>query len=246
MEGPVLRNQVLYHIADTEQVKLCRKSLYSRSKYALIESRLCHSHKGHDGRCDEFPYLKHIHKVAPKVAKKIVRDSVMTTGASWASDEAGPNRILRWVMLLEDKDLKSKFGINMAGLKPHVVAKLREKAATYSDCMEVALALTKAVYEMPGCPRPPADIQKYIETRLGKFKFDSTVCTICRSPLEFQLFDKARRGKAEIETSHTTPRQHNAKNVGFAHRRCNIAQGDMSLDEFYAWISGILTRLKSE
>ena len=31
-------------------------------------------------------------------------------------------------------------------------------------------------------------------------------------------------------------------NVGFAHRDCNIAQGDKSLAEFYDWIKGILSR----
>ena len=58
----------------------------------------------------------------------------MTTGAAWKSEEAEPNRILRWVMLLSDADLL-QFGINMDGLKPQVVSKLREKSATYENCM---------------------------------------------------------------------------------------------------------------
>lgn len=43
----------------------------------------------------EFPFLAHLAKTHPAVAKKIIRDSVMTTGAAWKSEEAGPNRILR-------------------------------------------------------------------------------------------------------------------------------------------------------
>ncbi|MGI5869915.1 MAG: hypothetical protein ACOX9C_10795, partial [Kiritimatiellia bacterium] len=43
---------------------------------------------------------------APKVAKKIERDAIMTTGASWKSKDAGPNRIRRWVMLLDDDALR--------------------------------------------------------------------------------------------------------------------------------------------
>ena len=39
---------------------------------------------------------------------------------------------------------------------------------------------------------------------------------------------------------------HNSDNVGFGHRECNIAQGNKSLDEFYSWIEGINTRVKSE
>jgi hypothetical protein len=51
-------------------------------------------------------------------------------------------------------------------------------------------------------------------------------------------------GAAVIETCHKNPRVHNADNVGFAHRECNIAQGAKTLDEFYAWIEGILDRAR--
>jgi hypothetical protein len=57
------------------------------------------------------------------------------------------------------------------------------------------------------------------------------------------LFAKAARGKAEIETGHRNPRLHNAQNVGFAHRECNIAQGSKTLEEFYTWIADIVERV---
>ena len=58
------------------------------------------------------------------------------------------------------------------------------------------------------------------------------------------LFHAAQRGKAVVETCHLDPRSHSPKNVGFAHRECNIAQGNKSIDEFYDWISGILQRAR--
>jgi hypothetical protein len=67
---------------------------------------------------------------------------------------------------------------------------------------------------------------------------------VCRASLSFDLFSKAARGKAEIETGHINPRIHNPKNVGFAHRECNIAQGAKTLPEFYRWIEEILERVR--
>ena len=61
----------------------------------------------------------------------------------------------------------------------------------------------------------------------------------------FKLFSLAQRGKAEIETAHSDPRKHTADNVGFAHRECNIAQGNKTLKEFYSWMKEILERIES-
>lgn len=222
-------------------MELCLKEIGSMSRYVSIATKRCHLPAGHNGWCDEFPYLKHLQVVASKVAGKIKRDATMTTGAAWKSTEAGPNRILRWVMLLSDEELMH-YGLNMKSLKPQVVAKLREKAATYEDCMLVAKKLTWYVYQMPFAPQPPNDIQAYLENYFGKLTFASTVCGICRMPLSFELFEQAKRGRAPIETCHLDPRMHNDTNVQFAHRECNIAQGDKTLDEFYVWIEGILRR----
>lgn len=224
-------------------MEYCAKVLTSRSKYLPVNLRRCFRPSGHSGKCDEFTYLAHLSKVAPKVANKIVRDAIMTTGASWKSEDAGPNRILRWVMLLPDEEL-AELGINMGKLKPQVVAKLREKAADYGSCMAVAVKLTGMAYCMPGAPKPPADIAEYLSDVLGALVPESTVCLVCREPLPFALFAEARRGKAEVETSHSNPRLHTLENVGFAHRACNIAQGNKTLDEFYGWIAGILARAR--
>lgn len=197
--------------------------------------------KGHEGKHAEFPFLAQLVKSYPSVAKKIVRDSVMTTGAAWKSAEAGPNRILRWVMLLPDDELAG-YGINMAGLKPQVVAKLRDKAAPYEKCIEVAKSLAWTVYQMPDGPTPDEFTKKYLEAHFGEIRPNTARCLICLESLSFSLFAGAARGKAAIETGHMNPRHHDATNVGFVHRECNIAQGNKTLQEFYDWIESITKR----
>ena len=217
----------------------CGAPVASRSRFPA--PRRCFLRAGHAGPHHEFPYLAHLTIEAPRVADKIIRDSVMTTGAAWKSKEAGPNRILRWAMLLSDEELLG-LGIDMSGLQRQVVAKLREKAATYDDCMKVAHKLTALAYGMRGAPKPPEAIREYLEDAVGQWVDDSTACLVCLEPLSFELFDEARRGKAAIETAHRNPRFHTPENVGFAHRACNIAQGNKTLDEFYDWIARILQR----
>lgn len=226
-------------------MKFCNKIIPTRSQYSNVADHKCHCLEGHSGKCNEFPFLEHLKIVAPSVANKIKRDATMTTGAAWKSEDAGPNRILRWVMMLDDETLL-KYGLDMSKLKPGVIAKLREKAADYDSCILVAAKLTWLVYQMENAPIPPENIKNYLENLFGKMKPNSTLCVICRLPLDFKLFELATRGKAAIETCHKNPRMHNSDNVGFGHRECNIAQGNKSLDEFYSWIEGINTRVKSE
>lgn len=221
-------------------IKYCGKELSSRSKYDQIAQKKCHHLEGHEGACSEFPFLKHLQTMASRVADKIKRDATMTTGAAWKSEDAGPNRILRWVMLLPNKDLLS-YGLDMNQLKPQVIAKLREKAADYDSCIQVAIKLTWLVYQMPNAPVPSDDIKAYLEAHFGTIT-NTTSCSICLTTLDFSLFHDAQRGKAIVETCHLDPRSHSAANVGFAHRECNIAQGNKSIEEFYDWIHGILER----
>lgn len=224
-------------------IELCQATIHSRSAYESIQPRQCQLPKGHSGKHSEFPYLEHLQKFQKSVAEKIKRDATMTTGAAWKSEEAGPNRILRWVMLLSVEEL-SRYNIHMDKLKPQVVAKLREKAAAYNDCMDVARKLTWYVYQMEGAPEIPQETQSYLEACFGKMSPGSTTCIVCKENLPFSLFSKAQRGKAVIETGHISPREHNANNVGFAHRECNIAQGNKTLPEFYTWICTILQRME--
>lgn len=223
---------------------LCGKKLPSRAnaKYDPPGLHRCFREKGHAGPCAEFPYLDHLKGAAPRVAAKIVRDATKTTGASWKSKGAGPNRISRWTTILLSDAKLAKLGVNMKALKPWVVAKLVEKAASYDDCMSAAQFLTWSAYGMTGAPEPDAETRAHLTSRFGEIVQGTTSCLVCKAPLDFSLFHEARRGKAKIETAHAQPRSHTAGNVGFAHRNCNIAQGDKSLDEFYDWIAGILTR----
>lgn len=223
-------------------MEFCNKPIDSTSQYAGIAQHRCHLSKGHSGKCEEFPFLDHLKECNRQVAEKIKRDATMTTGAAWKSADAGPNRILRWVMLLDDEQLLD-YGIDMNQLKPGVIAKLREKAADYDSCILVAAKLTWLVYQMENAPTPPDNIKTYLESLFGKMKPCSAQCVICRLPLDYNLFYKAARGKAAIETCHKNPRLHNPENVGFGHRECNIAQGPKTLSEFYKWISDILSRV---
>lgn len=225
-------------------MELCKKTISSTSKYKDIAEKYCHHKRGHAGRCSEYPYLEGLKIIHKRVADKIVRDATMTTGAAWKSKDAGPNRILRWVMLLSDEELL-RFDLDMRLMKPGVVAKLREKSATYQECMLVAVKLASLVYQMPDAPICPREIRDYLEEIFGVLIENSTTCIICKEPLSFTLFEVAQRGKAEIETAHSNPRTHSDENVGFAHRDCNIAQGNKTLNEFYAWIEGILVRVNN-
>lgn len=110
--------------------------------------------------------------------------------------------------------------------------------------MRVAKKLTWLIYQMPDAPEVTAATQRYLEAQFGPLTTSSTLCLVCRAPLSFSLFAQARRGKAEVETGHSNPRVHNAVNVGFAHRECNIAQGSKTLREFYDWIAQILARVQ--
>lgn len=220
----------------------CNKPISSHSKYSEIAQPRCHCMSGHTGECEEFPFLSHLRNVNKQLAEKIKRDATMTTGAAWKSADAGPNRILRWVMELSDEQLLN-YGIDMSMLKPGIVAKLREKAADYDSCIQVAAKLTWLAYQMQNAPEPPPDIKAYLEELFGPIIAGSTVCVICKLPLDYNLFSSAARGKAAIETCHKNPRIHNAENVGFGHRECNIAQGAKTLSEFYSWIGDILSRV---
>lgn len=223
-------------------MRYCNNVIPSSSKYDDLQIKKCHLPHGHEGQCSEFPFLKHLNLLQKRVSDKIKRDSTMTTGAAWKSEDAGPNRILRWVMLESDENLK-KYGINMENLKDGVISKLREKAADYDSCIQVAIKLTWLVYQMEGAPNCPQEIKEYLEDHFGIMN-QITNCAICLDKIPFDLFHSAQRGKANLETCHLNPRMHDPENVGFGHRECNIAQGNKTLEEFYIWIENILKRAK--
>lgn len=223
-------------------MKLCEKPISANTRFEKIINRRCFNIDGHSGRCSEYPYLTHLDSVAKNVSNKIKRDATKTTGAPWKSADAGPNRIDRWAMTLSDEDLLD-YGVDMSQLKPGVQNKLREKAATYDECMVVAAYLTWLVYQFAEAPTPPKQIREYLEARFGSMTPGSGTCLICKGPLNFTDFELAQRGKAPIETAHANPRYHNTSNVGFAHRECNIAQGNLTLDQFYSWLRDILYRV---
>ena len=226
-----------------EALQFCGKVIPPRSKYPPPGQHRCYCIAGHTGPCDEFPFLVGLKQSAPRVAAKIRRDATMTTGASWKSYDAGPNRIQRWIMMLPDEEILTNYELDMTALSPTVVAKLREKSASYEDCMACAIKLTWLAYGMSDAPAADEQTTHYLETFHGSITRGHTTCLICKAPIGFKLFAEAKRGKATLETSHGDPRMHVPNNVGFAHRDCNIAQGNRTLEEFYEWTSEILRRV---
>lgn len=185
-------------------------------------------------------------------AKLSARMRMFATGQGRKTDDTDAHsialvgvRIERWVMQLDNETLAA-YGINMHSLSPTIQAKLREKAASYQDCMAVSRRLTWLAYGTARAPRADVVIHDYLEIEFGPIRIDDTVCLICRESIAFSSFANARRGRAEIETAHALPRTHDVKNVGFAHRPCNIAQGDKDLPAFYEWIQRILSNVAAE
>ena len=41
-------------------MKFCNKIIPTRSQYASIADHKCHCREGHEGECDEFPFLLHL------------------------------------------------------------------------------------------------------------------------------------------------------------------------------------------
>lgn len=171
------------------------------------------------------PFLRELKETHPKVADKIQRDSLNTRGASWGVKKDGEqnrrNRQPRWTLVPGDQFYPTHW-------------------AEYSTCLDVARHLTSHVYAMKGAPTP----SETTKALLKPGEHDG-LCPICLVRLDFDDFSKAKQSKAEIETAHIDPQAvhiHTDDNVAFAHRQCNIAQGDRSIEEFLAWIGSILER----
>ena len=189
--------------------------------------RTCTNAASHAGRCSDLPFLAHLRAAFPKVAEKIERDSFQTRGASWGRDTEGHqarrNRQPRWTLGPGDSFYP----------KHH---------QTYAVCLNVAEELTIQAYEMRGAPACPPEIHRLLPRIPGR---NGGLCPICRLPLEFTDFEAATRSLAAIDTDHLDPsmvRRHVPGNVAFVHHICNTTKGDRSIEEFIAWVTGVLNR----
>lgn len=193
--------------------------------------RVCANAPGHDGRCSDMPFLAHLRATFPKVAEKIERDSFQTRGASWGRDSDGHqarrNRQPRWTLRPGDSFYP----------KHH---------QSYSGCLAVAAELTIQAYEMAGAPDCPPELHRFLPRTPIK---DDGLCPICRLSLNFADFAEAIRSLAAIDTDHLDPnleRRHVRENVAFVHHACNTTKGDRSIEEFVAWMVGVLERFGYE
>ena len=194
------------------------------------QKRTCHLELQHEqSRHTDMPFLLDLKKHHKKVGDKIERDSLNTRGAPWPKNLSGVqkrrNRQPHWTLKEGDQ------------LYP-------QHYADYETCLEVAKRMTYYVYCMHGAPTCPDEIVKYLEQKPEE---DTYLCPICLLPVDFRDFEKAKQSKALIETAHLDPQAeyiHTPDNVCFAHRTCNIAQGDRSIPDFLNWMDGILKRHK--
>lgn len=190
-------------------------------------TRRCRLEEGHTGRCTDVPFLSALNRSHPRVADKIVRDSFNTRGASWGKTADGTqarrNRQPRWT------------------LEPgHVFYPAHHQE--YPVCLVIAAELALQAYQMYGAPQCPDEAVQYLPRKPTP---NSAVCPICAMPLEFSEFDLAQQSKAAIDTDHLNPRlehRHVPGNVVFVHHLCNTTKGDRSVEEFEAWMLGVLTR----
>ncbi len=80
----------------------------------------------------------------------------------------------------------------------------------------------------------------------GSWTFDKTRCDLCGRRIEFEDFDRdGRRDPESVTVAHRSPlsraiRQHNSRNVSWAHRSCNQMQGEQSVDEALEKMRSIL------
>lgn len=192
---------------------------------------MCLREAGHKGRCTDMPFLVHLtaspNKLHRAVAEKIGRDALNTRGAAWPANQKGVqkrrNRQPRWTLKPGDQ------------LFP-------KHAADYQTCLLVAQILALHVHEMQEAPPYPPDAVKFLPRPP---KHGTYLCPVCRVPINFKDFGRAAQSKAVLETAHLDPtmeRIHTPGNVRLAHRVCNIAQGDRSIEDFTSWIRGILER----
>ena len=126
---------------------------------------------------------------------------------------------------------------------------------TEQDAINAAKKLLWLLFLSNGSPDMPADLRPLLlcnETpncRLfigheggcltsGNAEEPITQCQLCTRNILFTDFDRdGRRDPLALQVAHRTPlsrgvRQHNARNVSWAHRSCNQNQSEQTLDEF--------------
>jgi hypothetical protein len=166
-----------------------------------------------------------------KAADKIERDALLTKGIAWQTvantkdkTKQRPNRCLRWEFPKEHEDYEIYY-------------------ANYETCLEIAKVLATIAYGMKGAPLPDL----IAKTELPNLRTSQYECPICCEAIGIDLFLKAKRSKAEIDTAHyPTPQRaggkHHPDNIAFIHHACNVAQGNRTAAEFIEWLKKVLER----
>ncbi len=194
----------------------------------------CKLANGHTGKCNSFPFLAHLKTTNSKIAKKIEQDAYHTRGNK---TKPFKNRSFRW-----DNPISNNQASTMKTQKNKGIPK--KEYATQEECFKVAQKLTRLVYEMENAPECPDEIKPYLDQVPDKVN-NPCICPLCKEKLDIHSFGESQWGQAVIELWHTKPLnettfEHNANNIAWGHRACNIAQNDKTLSETLDWFEEIL------
>jgi hypothetical protein len=222
-------------------MKFCSKKIKTTSKI------LCKLEENHKGKCNAHPYLQGLEldiknssasdkdkKLFKKIVDKIKQDSYNTRGNT---TKPFKNRSFRWdTPISKDEALKMK--------KSKSTGIPKKEFATEVECYKVAQKLTRLIYEMKNAPKCPENIIPFLDKTPDPIK-NPCICPLCKEKLNINDFLDSIQGQAKLELWHLEPltenvSKHNAQNISWGHRECNVAQGDRSTNETLEWMKKII------
>ena len=120
--------------------------------------------------------------------------------------------------------------------------------ATLEECWSVEKKLTEGLIKFRNFPT--ATVEKMVSEGLIDPDFDSTKCPVTLAPLDFIEFSQAvidmQHGRSDYQVGHLHPLKRNGRHIGenvcWQSADGNRIQGDLSLDETKALLSGIRAR----
>ena len=191
------------------------------------ELKKCLLEEGHFGRCSYRANYNYFEKegfeVVKKLKDKISNAAIQTAGAT-ASNSPYLNRSNRYnsrpISLKEAEELK-KQEIYRVGIR-------LDEASTFQNCQEIEWDLFNILVKIYN--------KEYDET---------TICPICGQQMSFEQFLYSRMDERSIQSCHIEPLSeneimHKPGNVKWGHRRCNLIQSNLTLEEMTDEIFSIL------
>ncbi len=213
-------------------MEFCNKILRS----GTLSNMECKLEKDHHGICDSYPFLKHLILIQKKLSDKIKQDAYHTRGNK---TKPFKNRSVRWDRPISQEEAKNLKNENDLGIP-------KKEHSSQEECFKVARKITRLIYEMDDAPVCPPEIQKYLDQEPDK-KDNPCICPLCLEKIKISDFKENVWGMAKIELWHITPLSdntpnHDADNLGWGHRTCNIAQQERTTDETIDWMESLVKK----